>query len=134
MTETRATDEQVGGDYYRTLAIQPIVFSCQNQWDPAAHTVLKYLTRHKDKGREKDLTKALHTVRLRQEMIGFVSIRPAHAGKTIPVEDYIRLNGITGVDALAISQLAAWVNRESATTDQDLLDIITEARSAHYGN
>lgn len=60
--EAKAT--QVGGNHYTKLMIQPMEYSMSNGLGPAEHTVVKYVSRWKDKGGVQDLKKARHTLDL----------------------------------------------------------------------
>lgn len=53
---------QVGGDHYKKLAIQPMEYSMANKLDACQHTVIKYVTRFRDKGGVDDLRKAKHVI------------------------------------------------------------------------
>lgn len=53
---------QVGGDHYKKLKIQPMEYSMRNQLDPCQHSVVKYVTRFRDKGGVDDLLKARHVI------------------------------------------------------------------------
>lgn len=53
---------QVGGDHYRTLAIQPMQYSMANKLDACQHSVVKYITRFREKGGRADLEKAKHVI------------------------------------------------------------------------
>jgi len=53
-----AWQTQVGGDHYTKLAIQPMQYSMANGLDPLQHTVVKYVTRFRDKNGIEDLQKA----------------------------------------------------------------------------
>ena len=55
-------DRQVDGDHYQKLAIQPMQYSMLNNLDACQHTVIKYVTRFRDKGGIKDLEKAKHCI------------------------------------------------------------------------
>ena len=55
-------DRQVDGDHYQKLAIQPMQYSMLNNLDACQHTVIKYITRFRDKGGIKDLEKAKHCI------------------------------------------------------------------------
>ena len=55
-------DRQVDGDPYQKLAIQPLQYSLLNGLDACQHTVIKYVTRFRDKGGIKDLEKAKHCI------------------------------------------------------------------------
>jgi len=59
-----ALDVQVGGDHYKKLKIQPMEYSMANGLDACQHTVVKYVTRFRDKGGIADLEKAKHTIDL----------------------------------------------------------------------
>lgn len=58
----QATDTQVGGDHYTKLAIQPMRYSMENRLDALQHTVIKYVTRFRDKNGIEDLEKAKHCI------------------------------------------------------------------------
>jgi hypothetical protein len=52
----------VGGDHYTTLVIQPMEYSMANDLDACQHTVIKYVTRFRNKGGIQDLEKAKHVI------------------------------------------------------------------------
>lgn len=58
----RALDVQIGGDHYKTMAIQPMEFSMANKLDACQHTIIKYVTRFRSKGGRADLEKARHVI------------------------------------------------------------------------
>ena len=60
--EVKATDTQIGGDHYTKLAIQPMQYSMENGLDALQHTVIKYVTRFRDKNGIEDLEKAKHCI------------------------------------------------------------------------
>lgn len=70
----KALDVQVGGDHYKKLKIQPMEYSMANGLDACQHTVVKYVTRFRDKGGIADLEKAKHTIDL---LIEFEQANPA---------------------------------------------------------
>ena len=53
---------QIGGDHYAKLAIQPMQYSMENGLDALQHTVIKYVTRFRDKNGIEDLEKAKHCI------------------------------------------------------------------------
>lgn len=57
-----ALDTQVGGDHYKKLRIQPMEYSMANGLDACQHTIVKYVTRFRDKGGIADLEKARHCI------------------------------------------------------------------------
>lgn len=61
---TSAAQQQIGGNHYTKLAIQPMHYSLANNLNAAQHTIIKYVTRYQDKGGVEDLLKARHTLDL----------------------------------------------------------------------
>ena len=59
---------QVGGDHYKKLKIQPIEFIHANGIPFAEGSVIKYVTRWRDKGGVQDLEKARHFLDLLIEL------------------------------------------------------------------
>lgn len=57
-----ALDIQVGGGHYKNMPIQPMEFSMANNLDACQHTVVKYVTRFREKGGIQDLEKAKHVI------------------------------------------------------------------------
>ena len=61
--EGGALREQVGGDHYSKLAIQPVEYINANNLTYLQGNVIKYVTRYKDKGSAlQDLQKARHYI------------------------------------------------------------------------
>lgn len=60
--QANALDVQVGGIHYTKLAIQPMEYSMRNHLNACQHSVVKYITRYKDKGGIEDLRKAKHCI------------------------------------------------------------------------
>ena len=60
--------EQVGGDHYKSCKIQPIEYCQANQLNACESNVVKYITRHKQKGGIQDLDKAIHYVELLKKL------------------------------------------------------------------
>lgn len=59
-----ALKKQHGGNHYSKLPIQPMQYSMKNGLDPCQHTIIKYVTRFRNKGGIEDLHKAIHTIEL----------------------------------------------------------------------
>lgn len=55
-------DVQVGGAHYKGMKIQPMEYSMENNLDPCQHTIIKYVSRFRDKGGIQDLHKAKHCI------------------------------------------------------------------------
>ena len=58
-----AKDKQVGGDHYDT-EISPLDYIYANNLGYCEANVLKYITRHKSKGKKQDILKAIHYLEL----------------------------------------------------------------------
>ena len=55
-----ANNTQVGGDHYRSKAVQPWDFIVSNGMGYLDGNVVKYVSRYRDKGGLQDLKKAMH--------------------------------------------------------------------------
>jgi hypothetical protein len=56
--------QQAGGAHYKNFKIQPAVYNEVNELSWAEGNVVKYVSRHKLKGKEEDLYKAIHMLKL----------------------------------------------------------------------
>jgi hypothetical protein len=61
-------DKQVGGDHYKGYTIQPAVYNHANNIPWLEGEVIKYVTRHRDKGKRLDIEKAIHLLDLLIEL------------------------------------------------------------------
>tara|TARA_R100001377_G_scaffold69871_1_gene45227 strand:- start:840 stop:1079 length:240 start_codon:yes stop_codon:yes gene_type:complete len=59
-TSYDSLDEQVDGSHYKDMEIQPAFFINENHLEFAEGNAIKYICRHKAKGKEKDIEKAIH--------------------------------------------------------------------------
>lgn len=59
-TKQSALDVQVGGGHYKDLPIQPIEYCMANGLDACQSSVVRYVTRFRQKGGIEDLQKAKH--------------------------------------------------------------------------
>lgn len=62
--DTKAKSEQVGGNHYKSLRIQPAEFSEKNGLSFLEGCVVKRICRHESKDGIEDLKKAIHEIRL----------------------------------------------------------------------
>lgn len=60
VTKQSALDVQVGGGHYKDLPIQPIEYCMANGLDACQSSVVRYVTRFRQKGGIEDLQKAKH--------------------------------------------------------------------------
>ena len=58
----KSLKEQVGGDHYSKLAIQPVEYINANHLTYLQGNVIKYVTRYKNKNGLQDLHKAKHYI------------------------------------------------------------------------
>lgn len=59
-----ALETQIGGNHYNSMKIQPIEYTMKNEMNPLQHTVIKYVSRYKNKNGIEDLKKAIHSLEL----------------------------------------------------------------------
>lgn len=64
MSSEKPLEVQVGGGHYKTMVIQPIEFIHANGIPFAEGSVIKYISRWRDKGGLQDLQKAKHFIDL----------------------------------------------------------------------
>jgi len=63
-----AFDTQVGGDHYKSMAIQPTEFLQRNKIPFCESAVIKYVCRHRFKNGRQDIEKAIHFLEMLLEM------------------------------------------------------------------
>ena len=63
-----ALSTQVGGSHYKNKPIQPIEYCHKNGLGPCESAIVKYATRHKEKGRAEDVRKIIHYAQLLLEL------------------------------------------------------------------
>ena len=56
--------KQVGGSHYKSMVIQPSEFINRNNIPFAEGNAIKYIIRHRDKGKKQDLLKAIHFIEM----------------------------------------------------------------------
>lgn len=70
-----ALKTQIGGSHYKDMKIQPMTYSMVNGLDACQHTIIKYVSRFRQKNGIEDLEKAKHCLDLliefeREQMAG----------------------------------------------------------------
>ena len=65
----KPSDEQVGGDHYRSMEVQPSYYNQKNGLSWCCGNVVKYVSRKKgdDEKRIEDLKKAIHYIQMELE-------------------------------------------------------------------
>jgi len=56
--------KQIGGDHYTKMKIQPMTYSMKNGLDACQHSVVKYVSRFRDKNGIQDLEKAIDCIEM----------------------------------------------------------------------
>jgi hypothetical protein len=67
MEEATALQKQVNGSHYVDMAIQPMEYSMANNLDACQHTIVKYVSRFRNKNGIEDLKKAIHCIEMLME-------------------------------------------------------------------
>lgn len=124
---------QTGGDHYKTMGMQPFYFTMHNGWDGAAHSILKYVSRHKAKAGAVDLQKARHIIDIRNDLWGPWCYPQRPAEKRVRMVQYLEANGIVGLEAAALLSLEHWVESHHKTDARELLRNCLTKLIADYG-
>ena len=66
--ENAASNKQIGGDHYKDFAIMPIEYITKNKLDFCEGNIVKYISRHKLKGKAEDIKKVIHYAELILEL------------------------------------------------------------------
>ena len=61
---TNPYDKQIGGSHYQKFKIQPSKFVIENELLYPEGCVIKYILRHRLKGKKQDLEKAIHFIEM----------------------------------------------------------------------
>ena len=104
--EKSALDEQVGGDHYKKLGIQPVELIRDINANFFQGNVIKYVTRYKDKNGIKDLEKAKHYLELIEELHPNSNSNKITSYEIDSVNEYIYANKID-TDAAKIIRIVS---------------------------
>ena len=61
---SKVWDKQHGGSHYQKYKIQPSKFVVENELLYPEGCAIKYIIRHRDKGKKQDLLKAMHFIEM----------------------------------------------------------------------
>jgi hypothetical protein len=59
-----AYNNEVGGDHYKKMKIQPFQYAMANNFNAGQTLALRYISRYKFKNGKEDLQKAIHCIQL----------------------------------------------------------------------
>ena len=68
-TTYQSLNKQIDGTHYKGFKIEPAQFISENHLERAEGEAIKYLCRHKFKGKEQSLRKAIHCILLLRVII-----------------------------------------------------------------
>lgn len=127
-TVSSALSRQVGGDHYSKLPLQPLEFSSRNNLSNSLFLAIKYLTRWRDKGGLKDLTKGRHCIELDQLFPG------AYIGpnRVFTMQEYVSKNNLPSDTAnalYAIEDLYIWGETRRPRALAEIDKLIAAAQS-----
>lgn len=100
---------QHGGNHYKGRAIQPVEFWANRKWDAFAGSILKYLTRWRDKGGIVDLEKALHFAQIRMELHAAADL--PRRENLITINKYVEANNIGHTEDVLFYALDNWIEQ-----------------------
>ena len=63
----KSLKKQIGGSHYQNFVIQPAEFINKNRLQFAEGNAIKYICRHRSKGKEQDIQKAIHYLEMVKE-------------------------------------------------------------------
>ena len=64
LKDLHAYAKQIGGSHYQKYKIQPSKLVIENELHNPEGCVIKYIIRHRDKGKKEDLLKAIHFIEM----------------------------------------------------------------------
>lgn len=70
-----ALNQQIGGEHYKKLLYQPIMFISKMHLSFSQGCIVKYVSRYKQKNGIEDLKKAIHYCKLAQEVLDYSPLR-----------------------------------------------------------
>ena len=117
--EKSALDEQVGGDHYKKLGVQPVEFISAINANFFQGNVIKYVTRYKDKNGIKDLEKAKHYLELMKELKPQTDTKLHGDYIMVAIVNYSTSNNL-GTLETDIIIATAYKNREESISDENI--------------
>ena len=93
--------QQVGGDHYKKLRMQPVELIAKLQLNYFLGNVLKYVTRHRDKNGKEDLEKALHYLKFAEKYklpVSALGMRYGHLVMREAIANYARVNMLSPLE------------------------------------
>ena len=117
--EKSALDEQVGGDHYKKLGVQPVELIRDINANFFQGNVIKYVTRYKNKNGIKDLEKAKHYLELMKELKPQTDTKLHGDYIMAAIVNYSTSNNL-GTLETDIIIATAYKNREESISDENI--------------
>lgn len=111
MTNDEIMAAQVGGTHYKGMTYQPIELAMDRGYDACVFSVLKYVSRHRQKNGRQDLEKALHFVKFRKVLKGDLPDASVHANLPEPsvgIDCFIGVNEVPFPESAILRMLDSW--------------------------
>lgn len=120
-----ALNQQVGGEHYKKLLYQPIMFISKMRLGFSQGCIVKYVSRYKHKNGIEDLKKAIHYCKLAKEVSDYSKLRAWwlrlwHRKTEKEIWKYCKCNELSGFAKDCIRHVV-YCNFEEAITDLYLL-------------
>lgn len=119
-----ALKTQVGGNHYKSMAIQPTEFAMAHDFDPCAFSILKYTSRYMNKNGAQDIQKAIHFIDLR------LTCPPRRLAAPFSVAEYCHLNRLGVNETRALEALSYWMIEGDDSYSVDVRDALIEIMNA----
>lgn len=110
-----ALERQVGGSHYTSKAIQPVEFWMKNDLGSCEGSVVKYVTRWREKGGVDDLRKARHFLDFILENNDYIArhfekrqVYPVRFPNCISANAYIAANKLPEPEAYIVRMVWTW--------------------------
>lgn len=95
---TSAFKEQIAGDHYKSLVIQPIEYITKNKLDWYEGNVVKYISRHKTKGGSEDIKKVIHYATMYLEANYGIQTKVTYQGTVNKKRKYKKKNNNVAIE------------------------------------
>tara|TARA_R110000772_G_scaffold48089_4_gene109898 strand:+ start:78846 stop:79247 length:402 start_codon:yes stop_codon:yes gene_type:complete len=114
----KARNYQVGGNHYSKMRIQPFEFTAANDLGGIEHTIVKYVSRWREKGGVDDIRKSRHSLEfLIESAPGLVAIRESRApfDPAITADQYCTANELGPLEAEVVRRIYFWAHNRQVS-------------------
>lgn len=126
--------DQVGGDHYRNKAIEPITYIMENKLGYCEGNVIKYVTRHREKGGAQDIKKAIQYLHFILEHHYGEKEKTIYYSPTVDMAYTDCFNAVAEIMNEPLTRVMPVAGRESViAVCEDILSEINERRAKMTG-